>query len=55
MTDQEVPEVDAVEQALPVEDGPVVAVRPSDDPEAPEADALEQALVEDLDEEQGRR
>ncbi len=54
MTDQEVPEVDAVEQALPVDDG-MVALRPSPDPEAPEADAIDQALVEDLDEEQGRR
>jgi len=54
MTDQEVPEVDAVEQALPVDDGPA-ALRPSADPEAPEADAIDQALVEDLDEEQGRR
>jgi len=51
MTDQEVPEVDAVEQALPVDDG-MVALRPSPDPEA---DAIDQALVEDLDEEQGRR
>lgn len=54
MSDQEVPEVDAVEQALPVQEGDA-ALRPSADPEAPEADALDQALVEDLDEEQAPR
>jgi len=42
MSDQEVPEPDAVEQALPVGDQPP-AVAPSVDPEAPEADAVEQA------------
>ncbi len=42
MSDQEVPEPDAVEQALPVADLPT-ADPPSVDPEAPEADAVEQA------------
>ena len=42
MSDQEVPEPDAVEQALPVGDLPA-ADPPSVDPEAPEADAVEQA------------
>jgi hypothetical protein len=40
--DGEVPEGDAVEQAQPVGEEPVVDRMP-DDPEAPEADALEQA------------
>ena len=42
VSDQEVPEPDAVEQALPVDDVPTVDP-PSVDPEAPEADAVEQA------------
>ena len=54
MTDQEVPEPDAVEQALPVEDGPGF-VEPSLEPEVPEADALEQARTEPVDEEEGLR
>ncbi len=53
MSDQEVPEPDAVEQALPVADLPGMA-DPSSDPEAPEADALEQAIEEPVDEEEGR-
>jgi len=53
MSDQEVPEPDAVEQALPVEEE-AVSIEPSADPEAPEADALEQARVEGLDDEHGR-
>ena len=42
MSDQEVPEPDAVEQAVAVDDVPAVDP-PSVDPEAPEADAVEQA------------
>ncbi|HEX2048761.1 MAG TPA: hypothetical protein VHF27_13425 [Acidimicrobiales bacterium] len=53
MSDQEVPEPDAVEQALPVDDAPAF-VEPSRDAEAPEADALEQAITEPVDEEEGR-
>ena len=53
MSDQEVPEPDAVEQAQPVATE-ALTVEPSPDPEAPEADALEQAQVELLDEEQRR-
>ena len=53
MSDQEVPEPDAVEQALPVDDTPGF-VEPSHDVEAPEADALEQAIAEPVDEEEGR-
>ena len=49
MSDQEVPEPDAAEQALPVAETAGV-VPPSDDPEAPEADALEQAMDAPLDE-----
>jgi hypothetical protein len=53
MSDQEVSEPDAVEQAQPVAD---VAgfVEPSLDPEVPEADALEQAMVAPVDEDEGR-
>ncbi len=54
MTDQEVPEPDAVEQALAVGDTPSF-VPPSREAEAPEADALEQAMVEPVDEEEGMR
>lgn len=53
MSDQEVPEPDAVEQALPVDEGPAF-VEPSLEPEVPEADALEQARVEPTGEEEGR-
>ncbi len=53
MSDQEVPEPDAVEQALPVTDSPAF-VDPSSDAEAPEADALEQAITAPVDEEEGR-
>jgi hypothetical protein len=51
MSDLEVPEPDAVDQAIPVEDPPAF-VAPSRDPEVSEADALEQAMetpVEDGD------
>ena len=54
MTDLEVPEPDAVEQALPVDDPPAF-MEPSTDPEAPEADALEQAREEPVEEEEGLR
>ena len=53
MSDQEVPEPDAVEQAQPVAET-AAFVEPSADPEAPEADALEQAITEPVDEEEGR-
>ncbi len=53
MSDQEVPEPDAVELAVPVDDAPGF-VEPSHDVEAPEADALEQAISEPVDEEEGR-
>jgi len=53
MSDQEIPEPDAAEQALAVEE-PAVSLPPSADPEAPEADALEQAQVEDLDDDRER-
>jgi hypothetical protein len=55
MTDQEVPETDAVEQALPVTDEVAGLTEPSSDPEAPEADALEQAMAAPVDEEDGLR
>ncbi len=48
MSDQEVPEPDAVEQALAVDDLPSFTP-PSTDYEAPEADALEQAITEPVD------
>ena len=54
MSDQEVPEPDAVEQALPVAERAAV-VEPSSDPEAPEADALEQAREEPVDDEESLR
>ena len=54
MSDQEVPEPDAVEQALPVAETAGMT-EPSSDPEAPEADALEQAIEEPVDEEEGLR
>lgn len=54
MSDQEVPEPDAAEQALPVAD---VAgfMQVSSDPEAPAADAYEQAIEEPVDDEDGLR
>jgi hypothetical protein len=54
MSDQEVPEPDAVEQALPVGDTPGF-VAPRLDPEVPEADALEQAMEEPADDDEGLR
>jgi len=54
MTDQEVPAVDALEQALAVVDTPGMR-EPSLGAEVPEADALEQARVEPVDEEEGLR
>lgn len=55
MADQEVPEPDAVEQALPVaEDSPAFG-EPSLEPEVPEADALEQAREEPIDDDEGLR
>jgi hypothetical protein len=55
MSDQEIPEADAAEQAQPVTEpsGPVAS--PSDDPEAPEADALEQAQSVPVDPEEEAR
>jgi hypothetical protein len=50
MSDQEVPEPDAVEQAQPVAEVAGFS-QPTLDPEAPEADALEQAMEAPLDEE----
>jgi hypothetical protein len=47
MTDLEVPDPDAFEQTLLV-DEEVEVIPPSFDPEAPEADAFEQAQVEPL-------
>ena len=47
MSDLEVPQPDAVEQAQPVAET-AARVAPSDDPEAPEADALEQAMEEPM-------
>lgn len=54
MSELEVPEPDAVEQALTVADSPTMT-EPSVDPEAPEADALEQAMVAPTDEDDGPR
>jgi hypothetical protein len=54
MSDLEVPEPDAVEQAQPVAETAGMTT-PSSDPEAPEADALEQAIEEPVDEEDGLR
>jgi hypothetical protein len=51
MSDQEVPEPDAVEQALPVAEDTPAFLQPSTDAEAPEADALEQAMQEPADDE----
>ncbi len=54
MSDQEVPEPDAVEQALPVADLPSPDP-PSVDPEAPEADAVEQAQPAPYDDDEAFR
>jgi hypothetical protein len=54
MSDVEVPEPDAVEQAIPVTDTAAL-VDPTRDPEAPEADALEQAMEAPVDDEDGLR
>jgi len=53
MSDQDIPEPDALEQALAV-DEPPVPLTPSADAEAPEADALEQAQLEPLDDDRAR-
>jgi hypothetical protein len=55
MSDQEIPQVDAAEQAQAVGEpvGPVAT--PTDDPEVPEADALEQAQSVPLDPEEEAR
>lgn len=55
MTDQEVPEPDAVEQALPVAEDMPSFLDPSLESEVPEADALEQAMQEPFDDEEGLR
>ena len=54
MSDQEVPEPDAVEQAQPVADT-AGFVAPTLEPEVPEADALERAMEAPVDEEEGLR
>lgn len=54
MSDLEVPEPDAVEQAQPVASEAGIT-QLSSDPEAPEADAYEQAMEEPVDEEDGLR
>ncbi len=54
MSDQEVPEPDAVEQAQPVADT-AGFVEPTLEPEVTEADALEQAMEAPVDEEEGLR
>jgi len=54
VSDQEVPEPDAVEQALPVGETPSVDP-PSVDPEAPEADAVEQAQPAPYDDDEAFR
>ena len=54
MSDQEVPEPDAVEQAVPVGD-PLTVDPPSVDPEAPEADAVEQAQPAPYDDDEAFR
>lgn len=54
MSDQEVPEPDAAEQAQPVATAPGF-MEVSSDPEAPEADAYEQAIEEPVDEEESLR
>ena len=54
MSDQEVPEADAVEQDQRVA-GRAGITELSSDPEAPEADAYEQAIEEPVDEEESLR
>jgi hypothetical protein len=54
MSDLEVPEPDAAEQAQPVADA-AGFMEVSSDPEAPEADAYEQAIEEPVDEEESLR
>jgi len=54
MSDQEVPEPDAVEQAQPVAET-AGFVKPTIEPEVPEADALEQAMEAPVDEEDSLR
>ncbi len=54
VSDQEVPEPDAVEQELPVGEAPAVDP-PSVDPEAPEADAVEQAQPAPYDDDEAFR
>lgn len=54
MSDLEVPESDAVEQAQPVS-GTAGFVEPTLDPEVPEADALDQAREAPVDEDEGLR
>lgn len=55
MSDLEVPEPDAVEQAQPVAPAAGGFMEVSSDPEAPEADAYEQAIEEPVDEEESLR
>jgi hypothetical protein len=55
MSDQEVPEPDAAEQAQPVATAATGFMEVSSDPEAPEADAYEQAIEEPVDEEESIR
>ena len=54
MSDLEVPEPDAVEQALPVADT-AGFVEPTLEAEVPEADALEQAMEAPVDEDEAQR
>jgi hypothetical protein len=54
MSDLEVPEPDAVEQAQPVASEAGITEMTSD-PEVPEADAYEQAIEEPVDEEDSLR
>jgi hypothetical protein len=55
VSDQEVPEPDAVEQELPVGEELVAVEEPSVDPEAPEADAVEQAQPAPYDDDEAFR
>jgi hypothetical protein len=55
MSDQEVPEPDASEQAQPVADDEPAFGSPSREPEVPEADALEQAMSAPVDEDDAQR
>lgn len=54
MSDQEVPEPDAAEQAQPVATADAGIMEVSSDPEAPQADAYEQAIEEPVDDEDQR-